>query len=87
MSRLRLIGAVASALVTKPGLWPTALVQMRRFAPDRWWARRPFLPTPDPELVAFRATTQYGERDRTTDAEDVITWLRWCRSEAQRQRR
>ena len=86
MSRLRLVGALVSALVTKPGLWPTAFAQMRRFAPDRWWRRRPFLPTPDPDLMAFRSTTQYGRPDHVPDADDVVTWLRWCRSEARRRR-
>lgn len=86
MSRLKLVGAVAIALVTRPGLWPTAFAQMRRFAPDRWWRRPPFLPLPDSGLIRFRATTQYGDPDRVPDPDDVITWLRWCRSEARRQR-
>lgn len=84
MRRARLVGSIVVALATEPGLWPTALSQMRRFAPDGWWRRRPFLPLPDQELIRFRASTQYGDPERLPTGEDVVTWLRWCRSEARR---
>jgi hypothetical protein len=84
MSRVKLLGSVVVALATRPRLWVTALSQMRRFAPDGWWRRPPFLPIPDPELVRFRASTQYGDPDRLPTSDDVITWLGWCRSEARR---
>jgi hypothetical protein len=87
MSGVRLMAVAAATIAVRPGLWVTALVQMRRFAPDRWWSRPPFLPIPDPELVKFRATTQYGDPDRTPSPEDLVTWLRWCKSERGRQRR
>lgn len=85
MRRARLVGSVVKALATEPRLWPTALSQLRRFAPDGWWKRPPFLPLPDPGLVRFRASTQYGDPDRLPSGADVITWMRWCRSEARRQ--
>ena len=85
MSRLRFVGGVIVALATRPRLWPTAFVQIWRFAPDHWWRRPPFLPLPDADLMRFRASTQYGDPDRVPEAEDVITWLTWCRSEARRQ--
>jgi hypothetical protein len=87
MNRLRLVGAAAAAVAVRPDLWLIALVQARRFAPDRWWSRPPFLPIPDRELVRFRATTQYGDPDRVPTAEDLVIWLRWCRAEACRRPR
>ena len=86
MKLLRLSGVAFRALITRPGLWPTAFRQVRRFAPAGWWRRPPFLPVPDSDLIAFRSTTQYGEPDRIPDADDLVTWLTWCRSEARRRR-
>ncbi|MFQ5556936.1 MAG: hypothetical protein ACE5GB_05440 [Acidimicrobiales bacterium] len=78
----RVLGAVAR----RPGLWVTALAVARRFAPDRWWRRPPFLPLPDPALVAFRSTTQYGDATAVPRADDLVLWLTWCRAEARRRR-
>lgn len=84
MSPLRTILVAVRALLPRPSLWPTALRQAVRFAPDDWWRRAPFLPTPDPELLEFRGTTQYGDPDRAVDADDLIAWLEWCRAEHRR---
>lgn len=70
---------VVLAVVGHPSLWSTALVQLRRMAPSGWWYRPPFLPLPDPELLRFRLQTQYGDAGHVLDADDVLTWLHWCR--------
>ncbi|MEM9518412.1 MAG: hypothetical protein AAGA37_03770 [Actinomycetota bacterium] len=80
MSPLRTALVALRVLLPRPRLWPTAARQVARFAPDRWWTRPPFLPLPDPALLEFRATTQYGDPDRTADAGDVLAWLDWCRA-------
>lgn len=77
---LRTAGAVA----TRPRLWATTLMQLRRFASDRWWRRPPFLPLPPAGLVGFRAETMYGDRDAVPSADDMIVWLEWCRTQAAR---
>jgi len=69
------------AVVRRPRLWPTALRQVRRLAPDGWWHRFPFLPLPDPDYLRFRIVTAYGgEGDRAPDTDDLVTYLHWCRA-------
>ena len=81
-----MIGA-GFAVLRHPSLWLTALVELRRFDPDRWWTRRPFLPVPDRDLVRFRLVTQYGVPDHRPDPDDLVAWLRWCREENRRRHR
>lgn len=69
----------AAAVVVRPSLWWTALRQYRRAVPGRWWSRRPFLPVPAAEYVAFRLVTQYGTNDRAPEPLDVVNYLAWCR--------
>ena len=76
----------ARAVAGRPALWWTALVQYRRLLPDGWWRRRPFLPVPDPAMLAFRATTQYGDPAHPLEPDDLIAWLSWCRAENRRLR-
>lgn len=76
----------AATVIVRPGLWRTALVQYRRLVPDRWWATAPRLPVPDPAMLAFRATTQYGDPDHEPEADDLVAWLRWCKAENRRRR-
>mgnify|MGYP006095280699 FL=1 len=71
---------VGVALLVHPSLWLTALVQVNRLAGKRWWLRPPFLPLPDPALMALRSVTQYGDAAQLPSKEDVVTWLRWTRS-------
>ena len=47
-----------------------------------WWRRRPFLPLPDRQHLAWRRWTAYGT-DRTAERRDIVTFLLW----AERQRR
>lgn len=79
---LRSVGVV----VREPRLWGTALVEFRRMIPDGWWRRRPFLPVPDPAMLAFRATTQYGDPTHALEPEDLVAWLSWCKAENRRRR-
>lgn len=85
-SGLRQIRAAAAAVALRPGLWPVALAQARRFAPRGWWRRPPFLPVPDRNLVRFRAVTMYGRPDAPVEPDDLVRWLRWCRAESRRRR-
>jgi len=70
------VGAVAR----HPALWPTALVQLRRLVPRRWWRRPPFLPVPDRAWIRHRATVSSGDPGAVPTADEVVAWLRWCRS-------
>jgi hypothetical protein len=69
----------ATAVLSRPGLWPTALRQARRLVAPGWWRRPPFLPRPDPEYLRFRLETQYGAGGRFEPA-DVVAYLEWCRA-------
>jgi hypothetical protein len=71
---------VARLLLTRPDLWLVALRQVRRLAPPGWWRHRPFLPVPPRDYMAFRALTMYGDADRLPEADDVLTYLAWCRT-------
>lgn len=77
------LGAVR-VLLPRPRLWPTAVRQVARFAPDRWWRRPPFLPIPDRALLEFRGITQYGDPDHEVEGDDLVAWLEWCRAERHR---
>lgn len=74
-----MIGA-GVAVARRPSLWPTALRQMRRTARPRWWRRRPFLPVPSGTYLEFRLLTQYGESRHAWEPDDVLNYLRWCKS-------
>lgn len=60
------------AVARHPGLWPTALRQLRRL-------RAPGGLAPAPEYLAFRLVTQYGSAGHRADPQDVLSYLRWCR--------
>jgi hypothetical protein len=76
-----------AALARQPWLWPTAVRQAHALAPPGWWRRRPFLPVPDPAYVAFRLQTMYGDPGHQPASEDVLAYLRWCRTLRQSLRR
>jgi hypothetical protein len=35
---------------------------------------------PDREYLRFRMQTQYGDPDHEPEPEDLLTYLKWCRS-------
>jgi hypothetical protein len=69
-----------TAVAARPWLWRTAIVQLFRLAPTGWWRRRPFLPLPDPEYLAFRLRTMYGDPGHGFEPHDLVAYLDWCRS-------
>lgn len=75
--------AIVAAVVVRPRLWFTAVRQLVRLAPHRWWARAPFLPVPRSDYLEFRLVTQYGGGHGTPGsavrAVDVVDYLEWCR--------
>ena len=46
----------------------------------------PWLPVPDPAMLEFRTTTQYGDASHELERDDLVAWLRWCKAENQRRR-
>lgn len=74
---------VVRAVASHPSLWPTAIRQLARMTPPRWWTRRPFLPVPDADYLRFRLETQYGFQPESSDVmapDDVVVYLRWCQA-------
>ena len=71
--------AVIMAVGRRPGLWWTAVIQSLRLVPPGWWHRRPFLPWPPAEYLAFRQVTATGTAGGAPGADDVVSWLCWCR--------
>ena len=71
MNPIKTMVVAIRVLAVRPWLWPTALRQLRNFAPDGWWRRAPFLPIPDRALLEFRGTTQYGDPSHAADAVDL----------------
>ncbi|MEI2639693.1 MAG: hypothetical protein V9F03_11975 [Microthrixaceae bacterium] len=84
MRRRSSLSIAISAVVVilgHPDLWLTAIRQAFRLVPNRWWTRRPFLPVPDAGYMHFRLVTAYGgDGEGQVDPNDLITYLRWCRS-------
>lgn len=79
-SHTGVVWAVA-AVARRPGLWVTALRQLRILAAPGWWRRPPFLPVPSREYLRFRLQTAYGGDGRgPVQPDDVISYLRWCRA-------
>lgn len=70
-----------AAVLRRPSLWPTAIVQSVRLAAPGWWHRRPFLPLPSAEYTAMRATIQYGDPNRSIEPADLLKYLAWCKAE------
>jgi hypothetical protein len=68
-------------LLVHPELWWVALRQAVRLSPTGWWRRPPFLPVPDRAYVRFRLVTQYGDDGHAPRPEDLLSYLRWCRTE------
>ena len=79
MSGIRSGAAIVIAVLCRPSLWITALTQLYRLTPRRWWARAPFLPVPTREYIRFRVLTQYGERGHTLEVADVLSYLCWLK--------
>jgi hypothetical protein len=70
----------AGAVLVRPTLWATAIVQVLRLARPGWWHRWPLLPLPDRDYLRFRMVTAYGDPDRPPEPLDVVTYLHWCRA-------
>lgn len=78
---VRAMVAATVAVLQRPDLWYTAVRQVRVLAPPGWWRRAPFLPVPPAGYLRFRLETAYGgDGRRPIRAEDVITYLEWCRT-------
>ncbi len=67
------------AVVVRPRLWGTALLELLRLARPGWWRRWPPVPRPDPAYLEFRLRTAYGDTGQTMAPEEVVDYLRWCR--------
>lgn len=74
------IGRVVAAVAVRPGLWGTALRQLRLLARPSWWRNAPYLPVPDSDYLRFRLQTAYGDPDRDPEAADIVTYLHWCKA-------
>ena len=68
------------AVLLRPALWATALVQLFRLASPGWWRRWPPVPMPEPDYLRFRLQTQYGDTEREPEPADLLSYLHWCRS-------
>ncbi len=69
-----------AALARHPSLWATALRQARRTVAPGWWRRPPFLPVASGDYLRFRLLTQYGDAEHPPHVDDVLNYLRWCRT-------
>jgi hypothetical protein len=67
-----------SAVALRPGLWLTAIRQLGRAIPSRWWTRSPYVPLPDRAFLRFRLETAYGAHGRPR-ASDLVRYLEWTR--------
>lgn len=67
------------AVLVRPSLWATAVRQALAMAPPGWWRRPPYLPRTDPDYLAFRMETMYGDSAHSPPPDDVVAYLQWCR--------
>lgn len=66
---------VLLAVVGHPSLWRVAW----QLVPPRWWRRWPPVPLPPAGYARFRTETMYG-RGGTLEPDDLLAYLKWCRS-------
>jgi hypothetical protein len=71
--------SACSVLVRRPWLVPTAVRVGLGLVPRRWWRRRPFLPLPDRNWLAFRQEVAYGDASAIPSGEDLADYLAWAR--------
>lgn len=69
-------------MLVRPRLWATAIRQVFVLAPTGWWRKKPYLPVPDSDYLAFRLQTMYGDADHQPDPDDFVTYLDWVRRSA-----
>ncbi len=67
------------AVARRPGLWPTALAELRALAVPGWWAKWPLLPLPSPGYLRFRLEAMYGPAGGKVSAAELVGYLEWCR--------
>jgi hypothetical protein len=80
--------AVARIVAVKPYLWFAALLQGFRLAGPDWWRKWPPLPIPSDRLWRLRMLTAYGgDGSALPDPDDVTSYLEWCRTARQWQKR
>lgn len=73
--------ALVLAVLKNPTLYKTALIQYRRFIPDKWYKVFPYLPKSPKEFLNFRLYTMYGEElpKKEVFVSDSIYFLQWCK--------
>jgi hypothetical protein len=73
---VRILGLV----LMRPFLWPVAIRTVVALASRGWWRRKPFMPLPPGDYLAFRLQTQYGGAGTSTlEPNDVLKYLQWLR--------
>lgn len=81
MSARSLVTAASVAAVLRhPTLWGTAARAVVRLAARGWWRRWPPVPMPDPAYVEWRRQTAYGDLEARAGADDLVSYLEFCRS-------
>jgi hypothetical protein len=76
---LTTVWGAARALMTRPDLWPAAVIEGSRMMPRRWWRRWPPRLAPDQGYLRFRLEAFYGDAGHRLEPQDLISWLEWCR--------
>lgn len=71
---------MVTEVVRHPSLWVTAGRQGLRLVHPKWWRTWPPIPSVPDAYLRFRLVTAYGDADAEPAAQDVVTWLRWCRT-------
>lgn len=79
--------SMALAVVRRPHLWPAALRLAGAAVPSRWWRRRPHLPVPSREFVAFRLQAHTGDASQAPEVGELVAYLEWCRDMDRHRRR
>jgi hypothetical protein len=69
---------LAAQAVRRPRLLAGLLAAAWRFRARGWWRRRPFLPLPPAEYVAWRMHTAYGDDGRLPTAPEMERYIRWA---------
>ena len=79
MIRTKKMIKIIVAIIIRPRIWKSALVQIWRLAPNQWYRYYPYLPIPAKEWIDFRLQTAYGTTEIVPPPEDVINFLEWTR--------
>lgn len=73
---------LAGAILVRPDLWRTCLIQMWRLIPSIRFGKKTLeLQSSFGDYLKMRTEISHGDANEPTRARDIMEWLVWCRQQ------